>query len=56
MRTYVPILREQFGFLLGQIEKKLTENGDNKLDLQELYNNMTFDSEPTASLTSSLLI
>jgi hypothetical protein len=35
MRTYVPILREQFGILIEQIEKERVK-GDGKMDLQHL--------------------
>ncbi|KAI9004931.1 cytochrome P450 [Hyaloraphidium curvatum] len=43
MRTYVPILREQFTIMLEQIERRLRESGKDTVDLQDIYSNMTFD-------------
>ncbi|KAI9002040.1 cytochrome P450 [Hyaloraphidium curvatum] len=42
VRTYVPILREQFAFLRRKIEEEIDKNGG-KIDIQHLYNNFTFD-------------
>lgn len=42
LRTYVPILREQAAIFLDQLEKRRKANNGN-VDLQELYNNLTFD-------------
>lgn len=43
LRTYVPLLREQFQIMVGVIEKERVKGGKNEVDLQEIYSNVTFD-------------
>ncbi|KAI9014217.1 cytochrome P450 [Hyaloraphidium curvatum] len=42
IRSYLPVMREQFAVFLDRVEKERAANGG-KVELQALFNNLTFD-------------